>query len=227
LSDADQRARAWRLHARGHNGEWRLRRSQSNLIADSALEDREVQVSRTAPISAIPVRSPSHGSQGATGPAGDRLLAGWLVVPAYAAFGTKRPPVQIRPPRQGNGRSQGISRPAVWVMRSRVSDFGSPLGATAVRRVVRQPVACPSSGTSERRGQAGRLTKRGVEVSGIKRSRCVKHQAGPHSLGTRVSRYARAVTTDPKNGDQLSARQRTLAHCGPVRVCGSGRGQAA
>ncbi len=25
-----------------------------------------------------------------------------------ASFGTKRPPVQIRPPRQGNGRSQGI-----------------------------------------------------------------------------------------------------------------------
>ena len=46
--------------------------------------------------------------KGVTGPADQRLLQGWLVVPAYAVFGTKRPPVQIRPPRQGNGRLQGI-----------------------------------------------------------------------------------------------------------------------
>ena len=40
------------------------------LPADSALEDRQVQVSRTAPISAIPVRSPSHGSEGCDWPGG-------------------------------------------------------------------------------------------------------------------------------------------------------------
>src|SRR6185437_8351952 len=40
-------------------------------------------------------------------PADRRLLQGCLVVPAYAVFGTKRPPVQIRPPRQENGRSRG------------------------------------------------------------------------------------------------------------------------
>ncbi len=50
-------------------------KSVSDLI-DSALEDRQVQVSRTAPISAIPVRSPSHGSEGCDGPADHRLLAG-------------------------------------------------------------------------------------------------------------------------------------------------------
>ena len=37
-------------------------------IADSALEDRQVPVSRTAPISAIPVRSPFHGSDGCDWP---------------------------------------------------------------------------------------------------------------------------------------------------------------
>ncbi len=53
------------------------------------------------------------------------------LVPALARFGTKRPPVQIRPPpRQGNGRSQGIWWSAVCITRSRVSDFGSPLGAS-------------------------------------------------------------------------------------------------
>ena len=35
-----------------------------------------MQVSRTAPISAIPVRSAPHGSEGVTGPADHRLLAG-------------------------------------------------------------------------------------------------------------------------------------------------------
>ena len=35
-----------------------------------------MQVSCTAPISAIPVRSPSHGSEGCDGPADHRLLAG-------------------------------------------------------------------------------------------------------------------------------------------------------
>ena len=35
-----------------------------------------MQVSMTAPISAIPVRSPSHGSEGCDGPADHRLLAG-------------------------------------------------------------------------------------------------------------------------------------------------------
>jgi hypothetical protein len=54
-----------------------------------------VQVSGMAPISTIPVHGPSHDSRDATGPADDRLLAGWLVVPAYAAFGMKGPPVQI------------------------------------------------------------------------------------------------------------------------------------
>ena len=52
------------------------RRIKSTHIADSALEDCQVQVSRTAPISAIPVRSPSHGSEGCDGPADHRLLAG-------------------------------------------------------------------------------------------------------------------------------------------------------
>lgn len=44
-------------------------------IADSALEDRQVKLSRTAPISVIPVRSPSHASEGCDGPADHRLLA--------------------------------------------------------------------------------------------------------------------------------------------------------
>ena len=44
-------------------------------MADSALEDRQVQVSRTTPISAIPVRSLSHGPEGVTGPADHRMLA--------------------------------------------------------------------------------------------------------------------------------------------------------
>ena len=48
---------------------------QPALPADSALEDYQVQVSRTALISAIPVRSPSHGSEGCAGPADQQLLA--------------------------------------------------------------------------------------------------------------------------------------------------------
>ena len=39
-------------------------------IADSALEDCQVRVSRMAPISAIPVRSSSHGSEGCDWPGG-------------------------------------------------------------------------------------------------------------------------------------------------------------
>ena len=69
--------------------------------ADSALENRQAPAARATLISAIPVRSPSHGSEGLTGPANHRLTRGWLVFLAYAVFGTKRPPVQIRPPRQG------------------------------------------------------------------------------------------------------------------------------
>jgi hypothetical protein len=49
--------------------------SNNFQIADSALEDRQVQVSCTAPISAIRVRSPSYGSEGCDGPADRRLLA--------------------------------------------------------------------------------------------------------------------------------------------------------
>ncbi len=103
---------------------------ESARIADSVLEDRQVQASRAAPISAIPVRSPyPMARKGVTEPADHRLLAGLVRRSAYAVFGTKRPPVQIRPPRPQNGRSKGIQWPAVCITRSRVSDFGSPLGA--------------------------------------------------------------------------------------------------
>jgi hypothetical protein len=43
--------------------------------ADSALEDGQVQVSRKAPISAIPVRSPSHGSEGCDCPGGPAVAS--------------------------------------------------------------------------------------------------------------------------------------------------------
>jgi len=44
--------------------------------ADSVLDDRQVQVSRTTPISAIPARSHHTARKGVTGPADHRLLAG-------------------------------------------------------------------------------------------------------------------------------------------------------
>ena len=45
------------------DGQSMRRRIKSIRIADSALEDCQVQVSRAAPISAIPVRGPSHGPE--------------------------------------------------------------------------------------------------------------------------------------------------------------------
>ena len=44
--------------------------SSNNRPADSALEDCQVQVSRTAPISAIPGRSPWQGPEGRDWPGG-------------------------------------------------------------------------------------------------------------------------------------------------------------
>jgi len=78
-----------------------------------------------------PFRCAAHpmARKGVTGRQAIDCWQSWLAIPAYAVFGTKRPPVQIRPPRQENGRSQGTSWPAVCITRSPVSDFGSPLGA--------------------------------------------------------------------------------------------------
>jgi hypothetical protein len=89
-----------------------------------------VQVSCTAPISAIPVRSPSHGSEGCDRSGGPsvagRAGSSFPVTPCSGRRGRR---LKSGHPRQGNRRSQGISWPAVRITRSRVSDFGSPLGA--------------------------------------------------------------------------------------------------
>jgi hypothetical protein len=78
------------------------------LIADSALEDHQAQVSRSTPISAIPVRS-LRPRKGVTGPADHRWLAGgWLIVPAYANVRDEEATGSKPTTPKGNGRLQGI-----------------------------------------------------------------------------------------------------------------------
>ncbi len=54
----------------------------SALIADSALEDRQVQASHTAPISAIPVRTPCPAGKGCDWPGGP-AVAGKVEAAVY------------------------------------------------------------------------------------------------------------------------------------------------